>query len=375
MTGCLSGCVVKPFILFNPTLPARFASPIIIDITASRARIRVARTNCNTDDKLVPLDWESELVADLDPVGFKPPSSLKKKKRTKKQPGSRLLKNDSDDEDENMGWCVRARQVALKSINSRGFSRTMEDLVTVKTAKKRDNNKTKKKNKKSKKAEETAAEDSEDDSAVTEEEEESGGATEELKKKIGMFNGGMFEAKKEKTMEELVERLSQLSATGGPSNRGGEIRLNKEIVGAQTAHQVLEVISEAMEAVSKGLSPSPLSPLNVATALHRVAKNMESVSMAETHRLGLARHRDASMLVGLAMQLLPDCSPQGLSNIAWALSKIGGDLLYLSEMDRVAEVAADKAADFNSQNVANVAGAFASMKHSSPELFSRLSHR
>uniref|UniRef100_A0A453E1M0 RAP domain-containing protein n=1 Tax=Aegilops tauschii subsp. strangulata TaxID=200361 RepID=A0A453E1M0_AEGTS len=82
-----------------------------------------------------------------------------------------------------------------------------------------------------------------------------------------------------------------------------------------------------------------------------------------------------SMLVGLAMMSLPECSPQGVSNICWALSKIGGDLLYLPEMDRIADVAISKADDFNAQNVANVAGAFATMRQSAPGLFSALAQR
>ncbi|KAK9140071.1 hypothetical protein Scep_009752 [Stephania cephalantha] len=49
-----------------------------------------------------------------------------------------------------------------------------------------------------------------------------------------------------------------------------------------------------------------------------------------------------SMLVGMAMAALPECSAQGISNIVWALSKIGGELFYLSEMDRVAQVAVGK---------------------------------
>ncbi|CBI24767.3 unnamed protein product, partial [Vitis vinifera] len=182
----------------------------------------------------------------------------------------------------------------------------------------------------------------------------------------------MFEEKKEKTMQAFVQRLSQFS---GPSDRRKEINLNKAIVEAQTAEEVLEVAAETIMAVGKGLSPSPLSPLNIATALHRIAKNMEKVSMMTSRRLAFARQKEMSMLVGIAMTALPECSAQGISNISWALSKIGGELLYLSEMDRVAEVALTKVEQFNSQNVANVAGAFASMRHSAPDLFSELSER
>ncbi|PIN09361.1 hypothetical protein CDL12_18039 [Handroanthus impetiginosus] len=182
----------------------------------------------------------------------------------------------------------------------------------------------------------------------------------------------MFQERTEKSMETFVQRLSQFS---GPSDRRKEINLNKSLVEAQTAEEVLEVTANINTAVAKGLSPSPLSPLNIATALHRIAKNMEKVSMMRTRRLTFARQREMCMLVGMAMGALPECSAQGVSNIAWALSKIGGELLYLSEMDRVAEVALVKVPDFNSQNVANVAGAFASMQHSAPELFAELSKR
>lgn len=194
----------------------------------------------------------------------------------------------------------------------------------------------------------------------------------DLRKRVSSLAGGMFEEKKEKMKEQLAQRLSQFS---GPSDRLKEINLNKAIIEAQTAEEVLEVTAETIMAVAKGLSPSPLSPLNIATAVHRIAKNMEKVSMMRTRRLAFARQREMSMVVALAMTCLPECSAQGVSNISWALSKIGGELLYLTEMDRVAEVATSKVGEFNSQNVANIAGAFASMRHSAPVLFAELSKR
>ncbi|XWS60033.1 hypothetical protein CRYUN_Cryun08bG0173400 [Craigia yunnanensis] len=81
-------------------------------------------------------------------------------------------------------------------------------------------------------------------------------------------------------------------------------------------------------AVGKGLSPSPHSPLNIATELHRIAKNMEKVSMMISRRLAFARQREISMLI---------------------------------------KVALTKVKAFNSQNVANIAGAFATMRHSAPD--------
>ncbi|XP_057787087.1 RAP domain-containing protein, chloroplastic [Salvia miltiorrhiza] len=302
-------------------------------------------------------DWEARFLGEINPQRKLPP---------KKQPNSRLLQ-----ENDQMDWCVRARKVALKSIEARGLTAKMERMVT--------GDKKKKKKKKKKKQPKIDDDDDEDegndlDFGVDDADFDldSSDKASHLRQTVSKIAGGMFEEKKERTMETLIERLSQFS---GPSDRRKEINLNKSIVEAQTADEVLEATAEVIMAVTKGLTPSPLSPLNIATALHRIAKNMEKVSLMRTHRLAFARRREMSMLVGMAMAALPDCSAQGVSNIAWALSKIGGELLYLSEMDRLAEVAVAKVDEFNSQNVANLAGAFASMQHSAPELFAELSKR
>lgn len=301
-------------------------------------------------------DWKLEFLGELDPLG------CQASKKKKKQQNSGLLK-DTD----GMDWCLRARKVALKSIEARGLSQRMEDLINVKKKKrKRNKKKLVGKVKKVKDFEEDDLDFDLDEGVELEDDDA------DLKRMVSMLGDGMFQERKEKTMEEFLQRLSQFS---GPSDRKKEVNLNRAIVEAQTAEEVLEITAEMIMAVGKGLSPSPLSPLNIATALHRIAKNMEKVSMMNTRRLAFARQKEVSMLVGIAMTALPECSAQGISNISWALSKIGGELLYLSEMDRVAEVALTKVGEFNSQNVANVAGAFASMQHSAPDLFSALSKR
>ncbi|KAK4754493.1 hypothetical protein SAY87_002597 [Trapa incisa] len=324
-------------------------------------------------------DWELEFLGDLDPLAFQAP------KMRKKQQTSKLLEDT-----EGMDWCLRARKVALQAIETRGLSQTMENLVSVKKKNRKRKSKSKKKDK-SPKVSDISDDDNDDEWSLDygsdqqgiklEDFEDgplqindiiSGDNMNDLREKVNLMAGGMFEEKREKTRKEFIHRLSQFS---GPSDRRKEINLNRSMVDAQTAEEVLEVASETILAVGKGLSPSPLSPLNIATALHRIAKNMEKVSMMSSRRLAFARQREMSMLVGLAMLALPECSGQGISNISWALSKIGGELLYMSEMDRIAEVALTKIKEFNAQNVANVAGAFASMRHSAPELFSELSNR
>jgi len=289
---------------------------------------------------------------------------------------------DEDEEDllpaEATDWCVRARRSALRSIEERGLAPSLQRMVSPpkkkkkkKTAKKKEFKKAaaelKRRNKQVDDAE--ADEDDDDDYDVVDDLQN----MDDLELRVAQFADGMFDEKRQRNREAFVQTLPRFSAA--PSNRSKEVSLNRSIVQAQTANEVLDLTAEVITAVAKGLSPSPLTPLNIATALHRIARNMEAVSMMQTHRLAFARQRDMSMLVGLAMVALPECSPQGVSNIAWALSKIGGDLLYLPEMDRIADVAMAKVQDFNAQNVANVAGAFASMRQSAPGLFPALALR
>ncbi|PKA66728.1 hypothetical protein AXF42_Ash003383 [Apostasia shenzhenica] len=298
--------------------------------------------------------WELEFLG-------KAPSLSSSQTLKKKREKSRLLQDT-----ESMDWCVRARRSALRTIEARGLTSSIEKMVTSKRRKKK---KVKGINK-YKVKKERILEDSIDEIEETDWEDGSmGGDNSDLLRSVGMFADGMFEERKEKAKEAFIEKLSQFS---GPSNRKKEISLNKDIVDAQTAEEVLEVAAETISAVAKGLHPSPLTPTNIATALHRIAKNMEKVSMLKARRLAFARQREMSMLVGIAMIALPECSAQGISNIAWALSKIGGEMLYLSEMDRIAEVVEMRVVDFNAQNLANVAGAFALMQHSAPELFALL---
>ncbi|KAI4328745.1 hypothetical protein L6164_021078 [Bauhinia variegata] len=352
---------------FNPKLAPhllRSSCTYLVRDTASRSRC-VGIAAVDSDDKggkECNADWEMEFLGELDPVGYQAPKKRKKEQKSK-------LLEDTDD----MDWCVRARKMALKSIEARGMTHIMEDLVNAKKKKKKNKKKLANKKKLIKKTEEIQYDldySSEEDWEV-----QTMGPLDDvsnLKQTVSSIAGGMYVEKKEKTVKEFVHRLSQFS---GPSDRRKEINLNKEIIEAQTAEEVLEVTSEIIVAVAKGLSPSPLSPFNIATALHRVAKNMEKVSMLQSRRLAFARQKEMSMLVAIAMTALPECSAQGISNISWALSKIGGELLYFSEMDRIAEVALTKVGEFNAQNVANIAGAFASMQHSAPDLFSELSKR
>ncbi|KAG4196535.1 hypothetical protein ERO13_A06G175100v2 [Gossypium hirsutum] len=316
----------------------------------------ISTGNSVNDDEME--DWELEFVGEIDPFSYQAP------KKRKKQEKSRVL-NDEEGTD----WCLKARKMALKSIESRGLAHKVEDLIKKKKKKKK---RLAKKDKISKEVEEIEVGfDFEQDIGNEGFDNQIDDNVSRLRDTVSSMGDGMFLEKK-KAMEELVQKLAQFS---GPSDRRKEVNLNKDIIQSQTAEEILEITSEMIMAVGKGLSPSPLSPLNIATALRRIAKSMEKVSMPSTRRLAFTRQREMSMLIGIAMTALPECSAQGVSNVAWALSKIGGDMLFLSEMDRVAEVALAKVTEFNSQNVANIAGAFATMRHSAPDLFEGLAKR
>lgn len=198
-------------------------------------------------------DWEAEFLGEIDPLDIQPP------KKRKKQKNSKALEDT-----EGMDWCVRARKIALKSIEARGLSSRMAEVMPLKKKKKKKSKKVivKKDKVKSKSIPEDDF-DTEDEDLDFEDgfvEDKMG----DLRKRVSSLAGGMFEEKKEKMKEQLAQRLSQFS---GPSDRMKEINLNKAIIEAQTAEEVLEVTAETIMAVAKGLSPSPLSPLNIATAI------------------------------------------------------------------------------------------------------------
>nr|AKM76700.1 AT2G31890-like protein [Geranium incanum] len=371
-------CCLKPF-TFNP-MSVHSNNPLLRN---SKTRnlgfgfVRFSRVVRSGKDDYVSViddgedveDWKLEFLGKVD-LSDNP--KLKKKKK-KKQSGSSLL---AESDRIGMEWCVRAREDALKTIEAKGLSPVLEAMVTAKK-KKRKSKKSKKKSGFKRDGFEYSDDDvdGDDDDDDLEEYGDMDKALDEvnrLKSMVSTMAGGAYEEKQKKTMEEFVNKLSQFS---GPTDRRKEINLNKDIVESDSAEEIMLIVADTMAAVEKGLSPSPLSPLNIATALHRIAKSMEKKSMSRDRRLAFARQREMSMLVSVAMMALPECAAQGISNISWALSKIGGELLYLSEMDRVAEVALTKVGEFNSQNVANVAGAFASMRHSATDLFSELSKR
>ncbi|KAH9538151.1 hypothetical protein CY35_16G091200 [Sphagnum magellanicum] len=164
-----------------------------------------------------------------------------------------------------------------------------------------------------------------------------------------------------------------------PWVRGNEYRgewgLNHRLVNAVDADSVLAEVTEVLARSHWRSASLLLSPLNSATALHRIAKHMDQASMSKSERLAFARRKEMVELQNAAIKALSKSSVQGISNIAWALSKIGGSAIYFGEMDIVATAASDCVEEFKPQNLANTAGAFASMQHLSSPLFSSMSQQ
>ncbi|CAM6126054.1 unnamed protein product [Calypogeia fissa] len=167
---------------------------------------------------------------------------------------------------------------------------------------------------------------------------------------------------------------SRVYSAPSKQKRQEDFDLNRKLVAAADAEEVLSVVGDVLEDRMWG-EEGPLSPFNVSTALHRIAKHMETVFMHKSDRLAFARQKVMAQLVSGAIEALPNCSAQSISNIAWALSKVGGYSLYWTEMDLLAEVAITKLTDLEPQHIANIAGAFASMQHSIPRLFEALERR
>uniref|UniRef100_A0A0D6R1E5 RAP domain-containing protein n=1 Tax=Araucaria cunninghamii TaxID=56994 RepID=A0A0D6R1E5_ARACU len=297
--------------------------------------------------------WERELLEEIDPLGFQAPW-----RRSKHRNYLVEQKDDEDDDNEDTGdWSKRARTSALKAIRARGFKViSVQKLLPRKKKKKVQKKKSSSENNNRVKLNDsTQSPMNINDLGGEEEEDDDDDVDDRVRLEL-----------------DLREKLGGL---WGVSNRKKEVALNKALVEASSAEDVLAQVTEVIGAVSKGLRPSPLSPLNMATGLHRIAKNMEAVCASKSERLAFARQRDMAVLVSVAMASLPDCTAQGIANIAWALSKIGGESLYSSEMDRIAQVALAKMSEFNTQNVANLAGAFAAMRHAAPQLFTELAKR
>ncbi|CAI5468934.1 unnamed protein product [Closterium sp. Yama58-4] len=150
---------------------------------------------------------------------------------------------------------------------------------------------------------------------------------------------------------------------------------------------------------------SLFSPINAVTALHRIARHMQAEGMSPPSRLALARTPPLRLLVSAALPAVcaARCNAQTLSNLAWALARIGGagggagDMVgggraeggvggrgvggrrtwvYSEELDAVAAAVLPIQHTLAPQHVANIAAAFALARHlPPPALLPALAHQ
>ncbi|CAI5467288.1 unnamed protein product [Closterium sp. Yama58-4] len=150
---------------------------------------------------------------------------------------------------------------------------------------------------------------------------------------------------------------------------------------------------------------SLFSPINAVTALHRIARHMQAENMPSPSRLALARTPPLRLLVAAALPAVraARCNAQTLSNLAWALARIGGagggagDMVggrraeggvdgrggggrrtwvYSEELDAVAAAVLPIQHTLAPQHIANIAAAFALARHlPPPALLPALAHQ
>ncbi|KAL2645349.1 hypothetical protein R1flu_012936 [Riccia fluitans] len=361
---------------------------------AARRRRRVSFDLGIDDDE--DDDWESDVFGEFDEIGAKEegegvdPRNIKKSSMNTKL-GLNKLKEKGDD------WAEKARQRAILSIQERGLPVT--SLLEERPKKKK---KSRKKKQNGNGKLDISLKSQFDDSPSTYAAKFEPPMDNPLTSALGSGEGfrglaglGNYwkslgystreiriqEDARPNEVELLIEDDSELVKPGmkgrisnGPQRssrvrRQDDFDLNRSLVEACSANEVLTVVSNVLESSPWRQGECSLSPMNISTALHRIAKHMELESMPRSDRLVMARQKTMAILVSAAIESLPHCSAQSISNISWALSKIGGSSMYWMEMDLLAQTAMSNVSDLKPQHLANIAGAFASMQHSVPTLF------
>eukprot|EP00897_Mesotaenium_endlicherianum_P003617 jgi/Mesen1/3283/ME001906S02385 len=151
--------------------------------------------------------------------------------------------------------------------------------------------------------------------------------------------------------------------------------VSRQLVAAQSVDEVVEVIAGVLEGAPPGAVGGGFNAVTAATALHRLARQVEAARLPESERLAVARRRHVVQLVRSACELLPMLGPQAVANVMWALSKIGGPLLYRREYGLLCGAARGHLAAFLPQHLANIAAALATARHVAPELTGSIARR
>lgn len=135
------------------------------------------------------------------------------------------------------------------------------------------------------------------------------------------------------------------------------IQLNQQIVKSRTPDRILEVVSDAFD---------QLNEVNLITALHRLA----SMTVANK-RASVRRDSRFKRLIQRLGEVVRTSStqfkPQDLSNIAWALTKLG--ILNTSLFNNISELIMDCISEFEPVNLSMTLWAFARSGFMDEKLF------
>ena len=130
--------------------------------------------------------------------------------------------------------------------------------------------------------------------------------------------------------------------------------LNHDLHAIDT-HRCATGLDVARECAAQTKGGAPLSGVNVATALQRIAK-LEARRVKRDDRVDKAFH----VLAKEAARQAQDGAPRELANILWALAKFKLTEATMPEVfDALAQACALKAPAFNAQDVSNTAWAWA----------------
>eukprot|EP00930_Biecheleria_cincta_P088511 TRINITY_DN77755_c0_g1_i1.p1 TRINITY_DN77755_c0_g1~~TRINITY_DN77755_c0_g1_i1.p1 ORF type:complete len:477 (-),score=96.00 TRINITY_DN77755_c0_g1_i1:37-1467(-) len=169
-----------------------------------------------------------------------------------------------------------------------------------------------------------------------------------------IFGGGgtflsKYAAKEEPSAEQakLRKRGNGAKDTAVPDRIN--IQLNQQIVNSRSPDRILEVVSDAFD---------QLNEVNLITALHRLASQTHANKKATVRRD--PRFKRLIQRLGEAVRSSSTSTqfkPQDLSNIAWALTKLG--ILNMTLFNNVSELIVERISEFEPVNLSMTLWAFA----------------
>lgn len=173
--------------------------------------------------------------------------------------------------------------------------------------------------------------------------------------------GGTFLSKYAAKEKPSAEQAKLLRRDGGGKDAAIpdriNIQLNQQIVKSRAPDRILEVVSDAFD---------QLNEVNLITALHRLA-SMTAANKRNTVRRDSRFKRLIQRLGEVVRTSSTQFKPQDLSNIAWALTKLG--ILNTSLFNNISELIVVCISEFEPVNLSMTLWAFARSGFMDEQLF------